>query len=96
MAVSGWKLLPANILFGITHQYVYVEKWQATGTDATVVFQTGQVNSGTGTCTQYYTGSWHPFTNGMELLPANILFKFNDGAADTWFTPVKGVVNNIH
>jgi hypothetical protein len=60
------------------------------------MFQTGQVNSGTGTCTQYYTGSWHPFTNGMELLPANILFDFSDAQPDTWFTPIAGAVNAIH
>ena len=91
------ELLPANILFGITHQFVYNEKWQNTGTvGSTVVFQTGQVTSASNTCTQYYTGSWHPFTNNMELLSASILFHFNDGTGDTWFTPVAGTVNNIH
>jgi len=90
------ELLPANILFGVTHQYVYSEKWQSTGTGSTVTFKTGQVNSETGTASQYYTGSWHLFTNGMELLPANILFQFTDGNPQAWFVPVAGVVNTIH
>jgi hypothetical protein len=90
------ELLPANIDFSLEHAFARVEKWQNTGVNATVIFQTGQVVSGTGTCTQYYTGSWHPFTNGMELLPANILFDFSDGTPDAWFKPTAGVVNNIH
>jgi hypothetical protein len=32
----------------------------------------------------------------MELLPSNILFQFNDGNPQAWFTPVAGVTNNIH
>ncbi len=90
------ELLPANILFGITHQFVYAEKWQMTSGNPLVSFKTGQVNSTSGNCTQYYTGSWHPFTNGMELLPASILFRFNDGTGDTWFTPTAGAANTIH
>jgi hypothetical protein len=93
---ASMELLPANIAFGLTHQFVYNEKWQNTTTAPTVVFKTGQVNSDTGTCIRYYTGSWHPFTNGMELLPGNILFDFSDATPDTWFTVVGGVVNNIH
>ena len=90
------ELLPANINFSMDNNFVHNEKWQNTGTNATIVFQTGKVVSTSGTCTQYYTGSWHPFTNGMELLPASILFQFNDGNPQTWFTPVGGTVNNIH
>jgi hypothetical protein len=90
------ELLPANILFSMDYAFTHNEKWQNVGTNPTVVFQTGQVKSGTGTCTQYYTGSWHAFTNDMELLPASILFHFNDGAGDAWFTPVAGTINDIH
>lgn len=92
---ASMELLPANILFGITHQFAYTEKWQNTAGAPTVLFQTAQVQSASGACTQYYTGAWHPFTNGMELLPVNILFHFNDGTADTWKVLASGV-NTIH
>jgi hypothetical protein len=93
---ASLELLPANILFSMDYAYTHAEKWQNVGATSTVVFQTGQVNSGTGTCTQYYIGGWHTFTNGMELLPTSILFLFSDGNPQTWFTPVAGVVNSIH
>ena len=93
---ASLELLPANILFSMDYGFTHAEKWQNVDPTPTVVFQTGQVNSGTGTCTQYYTGSWHPFTSGMELLSANILFDFSDTQPDAWFTPLAGGVNNIH
>jgi hypothetical protein len=68
------ELLPANILFSISAENVYNEKWQNTGSNATVVFKRVLVvvnlkNSGgslipdsTGTGTvRYYTGAWHDF-----------------------------------
>ena len=68
---------PRNLLFGITHQYVYNEKWQNTATNPLVQFQTKKVvidlknsggalipdGGGTG-AVRYYTGAWHTFASG--------------------------------
>ena len=90
------ELLPASILFGMTHQFVYNEKWQNTTGDPVIVFQTGQVHSASGAAVNYYTGAWHPFTNDMQLLPGNVLFDFSDATPDTWISIGGGAVNNIH
>jgi len=90
------ELLPANILFRMDYAFTHNEKWQGVGTTPTVVFQAGQVHSNSGNCTQYYTGSWHAFTQDMELLPGSILFHFNDEFSETWYTITAAITNNIH
>jgi len=87
------ELLPANILFSMDNNFVHNEKWQNTTGDATVVFQTKnvevQLQKSDGTlfdtgAVQYYTGAWHAIGNtaggkiNIELLPANILFSIEN------------------
>ena len=84
------ELLPNNTKFRMTYAYASNEKYQQTGDDPIVVFQTVQtkvqlINShsvllDTGTV-QYYAGGWHPFgttSDGgttLELLPNNTKFR---------------------
>ena len=69
----------------------------AVGTSpTTVTFTAGQVHSDTGTATQYYAGSWRPFTQDMQLLAGTYPFRFNDGTPQTDVTLSGGIVNTIH
>ena len=90
------ELLPGNYAFHLTYGNATNQIWQDIGVNPTVVFQTGQVSSSSGTCTQYYTGCWNTFTQDMELLPGNYTFHFSDGYHDTSYSITAGIVNNIH
>jgi hypothetical protein len=71
---------------------------QNVGSNANFSWQTGKVTSGSGTATHYRYGwgTFHPFTNGMELLPLSTKFTFNDGTSETSCTIVAGMTNYIH
>ena len=91
------ELLPLNYPFSMDYAFARQEKTQSvTFPNTTVVFQTGQVQSDSGNCTDYYSGSWRPFTNNMELLPLSYPFRFSDGQPQTSYTITGGNVNHIH
>jgi hypothetical protein len=92
---ASMELLPVTYPFDITHAFTRQQKDQNTGTNATVVFQTGKVHSDSANCTQYYTNGWHPFTQDLELLPGNFAFQFT-GFPQTNYTITAGTENHIH
>ncbi|MBN1191174.1 MAG: hypothetical protein JXA46_15565, partial [Dehalococcoidales bacterium] len=90
------ELLPLKYKFRMYYGGASIDRTQDVGSDVIVVFRTGQVVSGSGTCTRYYAGGWQVFTSGMELLPNTYKFRFNDGTPDTEYEVLAGIVNNIH
>jgi hypothetical protein len=74
--------IPATkrIKFRMYYGGVFVKKTQNVSTDPTVVFQTGQVHSVSGTVTHYYARGWRAFTNDMQLLPKAYRLKYADGS----------------
>jgi len=105
---NGWKtfgngqttttmeLLPLPYNFRVSYAGASQEKWQNVATNSIVTFQTAQVHSDSGSCTQYYASGWKIFTQDMELLPVSYSFRFNDGTSETWYSIVAGTVNHIH
>ncbi len=92
------ELLPLNYSFRMSYAGARQEKWQHVGSNATVTFQTGQVNFNTTitpTPTRYYTGTWRTFNNNMQLLPGNYLFDFAN-IPDKYYTIAGGKENNIN
>lgn len=91
------ELLPVKHSFRMSHlgslETVAVAKVDATP----VEFQTGLVESGTGTASTYYTNAWRGFPEGgVELLPSRATFRFGDGTAQVVRTATPGEVTTIH
>jgi hypothetical protein len=93
---SHMELLPNNYNFRMNYQHASNTKYQDIGTNSTVVFLTGKIISDSGTCTQYYSGGWQVFTNGMELLSGSYNFRFNDGTSDRYYSIESSTVNTIY
>jgi hypothetical protein len=93
---ASMELLPISYSFNITHAFATQQKDQNTGTNATVVYQTGKVRSDSATCTQYCANGWHPFTQDIELLPGTYPFLFTGGFPQTNFTVMTATENHIH
>ena len=82
------QMLPVtNLSFGVRYLGAWQQKTQDITTNPNVVFQTGQVTSGT--CTQFYASSWQAFTSGQEMLPVSTIFADANGP-NTPATPVVG------
>jgi hypothetical protein len=90
------ELLPGSYTLSMNYAFARNEKAQNVATNPTVVFQTGQIHSDSGTCTQYYSGGWRAFIQDMELLPITYTFRFNDGTSDTSYTIISSTVYHIH
>jgi hypothetical protein len=85
---SGYRdiqLFPGSYKFKMTYNYTSQELFPAVSTGPGIqsfYFQTGQV---VGPCiTQYSTGAWRTFTDGMELMPGTYTF---------WYPSQSGTVN---
>ena len=94
--ISHMELLPNNYNFRMNYGHASNTMYQDIGTNSTVVFLTGKIISDSGTCTQYYSGGWQVFTNGMELLSGSYNFRFNDGTSDGYYSIEAGTVNTIY
>jgi PKD repeat protein len=93
---SHMELLPNNYNFRMNYGHASNTMYQDIGTNSTVVFLTGKIISDSGTCTQYYSGGWQVFTNGMELLSGSYNFRFNDGTSDRYYSIESSTVNTIY
>ena len=91
--MAGKELLPQSYKIRLTHKGATNETTQNVATDPVYIFQTGKVNCAT--CTKYYAGGWQTFSDGMQMLPGEYKFRFNDGTPETKYTIVAGADNNI-
>jgi hypothetical protein len=89
------ELLPMSYYFRVSYAGASIWKYQNVDSNPVVEFQTGQVHSNSGNCTEYYSTSWNTFIQDMELLPGKYWFSFSD-IANTYLPIVAGVVNHIH
>ena len=90
------ELLLGSYTFSMNYAFARKEKSQNITSDPIVVFNTGQIHSDSGSCTNYYAGGWRVFFQDMELLPATYTFRFNDGSPEGAFTITSGTINHIH
>jgi hypothetical protein len=90
------ELLPKSYTFRMYYAGAAVDQAHDVSADPGVTFNTGLVQSESGTCTQYYAGGWQVFLNPIELLPGSYTFRFNDGTPDTVFDILAMEVNVIH
>jgi len=93
---ASMELLPVSYTFRVSYAGAIKTKSQNVASDPIVIFQTGWVYSTNKICTQYYAGGWKTFTDGMDLLPGNYLFRFSDGFPQTSYPISAGLRNKIH
>ena len=88
------ELVPGSYSFRATWLGA-TETVSASVTDGSVVtFATGRVHSDSGTATAFSTGSWHTFSQDMELLPGSYTFRFSVGA-NAAYSIAGGAINHI-
>jgi Tol biopolymer transport system component len=90
------ELLPLSYSFRMIFKNATNDKVQNVGIDPLVVYQTGNVVSDSNACTAFYSGNWQTFSPGIELLPIQYTFRFNDSTPDTKFSISAGAANHIH
>lgn len=88
------ELLPGSYTFRMIYAGGVQDRAQSVTPGVVVGFVTAPVHSDSGGCTSYYAGSWRPFVQEMELLPAAYVFRFV-GSSDTSYTVVPGITNHI-
>ena len=92
---SGYRdvqLFPGSHKFKMTYNYTSQQLLPVVAAGPGIqnfYFQTGQV-FGPSTITQYSTGAWQTFTNGMELMPGSYTFK---SPSQTGVVTAGGVTN---
>ncbi len=89
------ELLPNSYSFRMKYAGSSNDKPQDVAIDPVVIFQTGLVNSVSGSCVKYYAGGWKPFIQNMELLPNEYSFRFSGGALDKKISISGGIENLI-
>ncbi len=87
------QLLPLSYKVKLLHMGGTAVLTQDISVQPLVTFQTGAVTCST--CTHYYAGGWKAFSDGMQLLPGDYKFRFNDGTPDTIVPIAGGVVNPV-
>jgi hypothetical protein len=93
---TSMALLAQTYVFRVNYAGAAFQKSQNVASNPVVSFQTGKVVSASGTATQYYTGVWRPFTNGMELLPRAYTFSFSGGVSNKQYRIIAGTTNTIY
>ena len=92
--IAMMELLPDPYTFSMTYAGGTNTLNQNISVNSIVNFQTGQVVSTSGNCTQYYANGWRTFTNGIELLPNNYPFKYANGTS-IQYSILSGLTNTI-
>lgn len=92
------QMLPGSYSFAMTYLGTREQKNSVaiSGASTTVTFQTGQVESTSGTANGYYAGSWRTFTNGMELLKGTYTFRFSGSPNQSVVLPGDGTPTTIN
>ena len=89
------ELLPTTYTFAMSYAGARAQKAQNVATDPLVVFETGSVVSGSGTCSSYYAAGWRTFTAGMQLLPMTYTFGFSSGTPTQQSFAIQAGMENL-
>jgi PKD repeat protein len=93
--ITTLELLPVQYSFSMTYKGGITQEAQDISLNPLVTFQTGNVVSSSGNCTQYYANGWKAFTSGIQLLPASYSFSYTGGSPTRVINITAGIVNTI-